>query len=271
MTSAEDWLKQHEQYFLRDPVVKELTKGKVQSAIDSYKSLLDSCAPEQEVHDLLRENSYFFSELMRMHGQSPLYSKIKLGNEYETDFVYFDLGSFGPDWKLIEIERPGARLFTKSGSPTAELNHAIDQIRCWQDWIVENSAYAQKLMPGIRYPHGYVFIGRRSELTPDNMKKLRRLSYECRSYAHIHTLDRLTDGASYALHNINDESGGNWTVPLRAYLHKDLKNRKPRETFYWLDRALQGHRDTDHLHKWRNWDYPGSEYREELGFGDLGY
>ncbi len=269
--TLKDWAKKHEKHLLKDPALKTVTKEHVQSVIREYKSLLDNCAPEKDIHNLIRNNSYFFGGLMRMHGQTPLYSKIELGSEYVTDFVYFDLGSFGPDWMLIEIEPPSAKLLTKTGDPTAEFNHAIQQIRNWQDWLVENLDYARKLMPGIHYPYGYLFIGRRSELTPENKAKMKRISYDCRSFAHIYTLDRLADWASYALNDIKDEGGGNWTVPLRAYSHKDLVERKPPETFYWLSLSSTYPMYGEYLRKWHSWDYPGSDYRENRGEGDPGY
>ncbi len=108
-------------------------------------------------------------------------------------------------------------------------------------------------------------------MTRENTEKLKRLSYDCRTFAHIHTLDRLADWASWVLHDIDDERGGTWNVPLRAYSHKDLVDRKPPETFYWLDRALRGHPDADYLRRWHSWDYPGSEFREDDGADYLGY
>lgn len=266
-----DSVEKYEKHLLRDPEIKTITKERVQSVIREYKSLLDNCGPEQDIHNLIQNNSFFFSGLMRMHGQSPLYSKIRLGSDYVTDFVYFDLGSFGPDWKLIEIEVPSAKLFTKRGDPTAEFNHAIQQVRDWQDWLVENIDNARKLMPGIHYPFGYLFIGRRSELTPENKKKMKRISYDCRSFAHIHTLDRLADWASFALTYIKDEGGGSWTVPLRAYSHKDLVEQKPPETFYWLSRHLTTLFDPEYYREWHSWDYPGSDYRENERRGDPEY
>ncbi len=268
------FIKKHEGHYLRDPAVEKLTRGDVTRAIDEYISLLDASSDEKEIHNIIKENSYFFYGLMRMRGQSPLYSKVKLGNEYETDFLYFDLSSFGPDWKLIEIESPRANIFRKNGDTTAEFNHAIQQIRNWHDWITENLSYARTFMPGIRYPYGYLFIGRRAELTPRNKETMKRISYDCRSFAHIHTLDRLTDWARRALHDMKGEVGGSWTVPLRAFSHKDLLDRQPTETFYWLDRDLSAttaDMSAIHLQEWHSNDYPGGEGRAIDGDEDLGY
>src|SRR5260370_7432208 len=70
----------------------------------------------------------FFNGVLRLHGYSPLYSKIRLGSEYEMDFVCFDTGSYGPEWRLIEIEGPNKRLFTKSDDPSPHLSHPTQQV-----------------------------------------------------------------------------------------------------------------------------------------------
>ena len=69
-------------------------------------------------------------------------------------------------------------MFTKSGDPTSDLTHAIQQVRDWHTWIHVNVDYARKLMPLIEYRLGFVFIGRRSHLT--------NASNRCQAY----TVDR---------------------------------------------------------------------------------
>jgi len=96
---------------------------------------------------------------------TPLYSKVKLGHDYEVDFAWLYNDSFGPEWRLIEIEGPTAVLFTKSGNASATLTHAIQQARDWCDWIHQYLEYGQGLIPRISYPFCYIFLGRRKELT----------------------------------------------------------------------------------------------------------
>jgi len=151
---------------------------------------------------------------------------VNLGAQYEVDFAFFDLTSFGAEWNLIEIEAPSQRMFTKGGNPTAPLTHAIQQVRDWQAWVHENLDYARKLMPKIEYPMGHVFIGRRADLTLAARRKLRRLAYEHPSFLHIHTLDWFA-GAAHSVKDLLRGTPGNWAVPMQALSHADLAAGKP--------------------------------------------
>ncbi len=224
-----------ESHFKVDPLVRALTPKKVENDIAEYRSLLDECASEGRVHEFLASHSYFFNGIIRLYGWSPVYSKVKLGIEYETDFVCFDSGSLGPEWYLIEIEAPNKRLFTMSGVPSAALTHAIEQVRDWHAWVHDNADYARKLMPHIEYPLGYIFMGRRAELTPGTKKKLRRLVHDHRMILRIHTLDWLEWAARGVKDLIRDGKGGNWPVPMHAFTHQDLAKGRPPEARAWLE------------------------------------
>ena len=178
--------------------------------------------------------------MIRLYGYSPLYSKIRLGSEYEIDFVCFDTGSFGPEWRLVEIEGPNKRLFTKFGEPSAHLLHAIQQVRDWHAWIHENLDYARRLMPQIEYPLGYVFVGRRTDLSPSDQKKLRRLAYDNRALLKIHTLDRFESMARSVLTGVG-ERGGHWPVPMRALTHRDLSRGLPKKAAQWINGSFAVH------------------------------
>jgi hypothetical protein len=80
-----------------DPCVKALTPKQVEKDADEFKCLLDSLVSEQTLHEFLAYHSYFFNGIIRLSGVSPLYSKIRLGSEFEVDFACFDTGSFGPE------------------------------------------------------------------------------------------------------------------------------------------------------------------------------
>jgi hypothetical protein len=108
-----------------DPLVKALTPEQIQKDISEFERLLDDRVNEQKLHEFLAYHSYFFNGIIRLTGASALYSKIKLGSEFEIDFACFNPGSAGPQWHLIEIESARHSLFTNAGDPTAPLTHAI--------------------------------------------------------------------------------------------------------------------------------------------------
>jgi hypothetical protein len=222
-------------HFPIDPLVKALTVDKVDQDIKEYERLLDQRCSEQDVHEFLSTHSYFFNGILRLYGASPIYSKIRLGSEYEVDFACFDTGSFGPEWYLIEIESPSKKMFTKSGDPTSGLTHAIQQIRNWHTWIRENLDYTRKLMPLIEYPLGYVFIGRHSHLTQKTKTKLRRLAHDHRMFMRIHTLDWLSGAARSVKYLLRAGDAGTWPVPMNALSHLDLAGGKPDMAREWLN------------------------------------
>ena len=235
-----------------DPLVRALTSEGVQRDIKEFRRFLDAKASERVIHKFLANHSYFFNRLIRLDGSCPLYSKIELGSDYEIDFAFFDSGSNGPEWILIEIESPSKSLFTKSGNPSAHLTHAMQQIRNWQSWIQDHSDYARKPMPLIEFPLGCIFMGRRNEITQEGRKLLRRLRYECRQYLEIHSLDWFIDSARTVV------GGGWWRLPMRALSYTDLKKGLPSNARRYIQIFADGgphHEYPAEIIRDREWKY----------------
>jgi hypothetical protein len=216
-----------------DPEFKRLTVTRVNKDIASFRKLLDSRAPEREVHRFLQARSYFFNGALRLSGRCPLYSEIRLGHEYVVDFAWCDTGSVGPEWRLVELEGPTRKAFKKSGHPTAWLTHAIDQVRDWHTWVHENLAYARQLMPRIEYPLSCVFVGRRHDLTEATSKRLRRIIFEQRMFMEIHSLDWFVSAAKSVKTLVRGR--GYWCVPMHALSHADLSRGLRSETIEYLN------------------------------------
>jgi hypothetical protein len=211
-----------------------LTVAKINSDIAEYEALLDSKASENAVHAFLASHSYFFNGFMALLSDSPLYSKIRLGSEYVTDFTWVLLTSFGPEWRLVEIEAPEHRIFRADGDFSAALNHAVQQVRDWVRWCEENISTARSLMPAIQYPMGFVFIGRQSELATQSARdKLRQLNYQNRNYVQVRTLDSLAGAAASVKNLVTDyeDETREWElpIPMNALSHADLARGLPEE------------------------------------------
>jgi hypothetical protein len=209
---------------LIDPEVSKLTSETVKSHVEEFRALLDKNSKEEVIQAFLESHSYFFSGPLDLFGLSPLYSKIKLGSEYITDFAWFGINSLGCEWNLVEIEAPGEPLFNVKGDPSASLTHALRQVRDWQYWVHKNNDFARKLLPNVLSPMGYIYMGRHVELkAKEKQDALQRLSYDNRGQLRIHTLDRLTYSAFGVAKSLIGETGrGNWSVPMKALTHKDL-------------------------------------------------
>lgn len=220
-----------------DPAVAALTALQVERDVIEYEALLDKNVPEARVHEFLATHTYFFNGALRLFGFSPVYSKTKLGCDYEVDFAWLDSSSFGPDWHLVEIEAPSTRLFTKGGNPTAELTHAVQQLRDWHSWLHDHLEYARRLMPQIEYPLCYIFMGRRKELTPALKKKAKRFVYDHRPICRIHTLDWFS-AAARSVVSLMRNGGGCWPVPMKALSHTNLAGGLPKQARRFVDRFI---------------------------------
>lgn len=192
--------------------------------IKRFVRLLDRNASEQAIHRFLATHIHFWNGLLRLVGEGgPLYSKIRLGADYEVDFVFVDTGSNGAEWHLVEIEPPHFRLFNARGDPSRELTHSLAQVRAYQRWIERNRAFADSFMPGVDHPMGHVFLGRRAELGDEKAReRLRTLNIQNRAHVEIHTLDRFARMAESAV-GINEV-----LVPPVALTDRDLRRGLPK-------------------------------------------
>ncbi|MFI8033134.1 Shedu anti-phage system protein SduA domain-containing protein [Acinetobacter sp. ABJ_C3_5] len=93
---------------------------------------------EVELLELIRQNSFLLYELYsRKFGIQPAFHEINFGGVFRCDFAWLNDNSCGPEWVLVEIEKPNMRIFTKKKEPSSELNHAIEQIKSWQRYFDE--------------------------------------------------------------------------------------------------------------------------------------
>lgn len=94
---------------------------------------------EQKLLALLKENSFLFSDIYsRQYGVQPNFAEVPFGTKYRCDFCWLNDNSDGPEWVLVEVEKPNITLFTSSGDPSAQLNHAIEQVRAWDRYFSTN-------------------------------------------------------------------------------------------------------------------------------------
>ncbi|MGB8414444.1 MAG: Shedu anti-phage system protein SduA domain-containing protein [Candidatus Binatus sp.] len=228
-----------------------VTLEQIKSDISEYRSLLDSRVRENKVQEFLASHSYFFHTLLiDVVYPYPVFSKVRLGTEYETDFVGVIPSSFGPEWRLAEIESPKQCMFTDGGDPSAPLNHAIQQVRNWIRWCEDNISYAQRLMTGLKYPLGIVFCGRRSELTPATQDKLRQLNRN--PDIRIRTLDALIDGAR-AVEHFAKNGSVELDIPINTLSHVEPEHL-PEETRERLGYPIRDELSRRRLEP-RIWDY----------------
>lgn len=171
----------------------------ITNIIDSWNELLnDTTKTEHDYHAFISENAgLFFGDPQR---RFLTISKLKLGCDYETDFVIpYDSASLGFQYKLIEIQSPHDPLFTKDGKYSSALNEAINQIENWKRWANTHRDSLKQLLPSVYPLHAdeepnidYVIIIGRRDGNPEHLNRRNHLNnkgdYTIRSY------DHLTDG-----------------------------------------------------------------------------
>ena len=80
---------------------------------------------EIDLLKILKQNSFLFYDLFsRKWGVQPIFHEVSFG-KLRCDFLWLNDASSGPEWILVEIEKPQLKLFKKNGEPTYEFSHAI--------------------------------------------------------------------------------------------------------------------------------------------------
>lgn len=112
----------------------------------SLEPILENSREEDSQRYLADHPEILLATLGRSAYYNCLIPKFKFGNEYVSDFVFIEQGSFTADspWifiYLIELEPPTSAPFTKAGVYAKRLNGAIAQVTDWMGWIRSNDAY----------------------------------------------------------------------------------------------------------------------------------
>ena len=105
---------------------------------------------ELKLLKVLKDNSFLFYELYtRKWGIQPNFCEVSFGGELRCDFVWLNDNSDGPEWVLVEIEKPKMKIFTKAKEPTAQLNHAIEQVKTWDRYFSINPSEKERIFGAV--------------------------------------------------------------------------------------------------------------------------
>lgn len=137
------------------------------SLLDEFETLIAADLREEEYQQFLTEHPALLDPLA-----AEVLPRQRLGTEYATDYA---VRRHDDRWLLVEIERPQDRIFTIGNDFQARFTHGYGQVLDFQQWVDEHRPYAEAAMPSIVVPRGLLVIGRRSELTQRQTKKLAQL------------------------------------------------------------------------------------------------
>lgn len=105
---------------------------------------------ETDLLRVLKNNSFLFFHLYtRKGGIQPVFREISFGGKLRCDFAWLNNNSDGPEWVLMELEKPKMRIFNTNGKPSAELNGAIEQVKSWQRYFNENPAEKKRIFGAV--------------------------------------------------------------------------------------------------------------------------
>src|SRR4051794_29047160 len=115
-------------------------------ALHKWRSLIEQPLDEHVYQSFVAEHAGLF--LPTSIHEAVVISKLKLGSEFETDFVVVkDDFSFGLKYTLIELETPHSKLFPSLNKPSNRLNSALARIASCRQYIEEHRAESRQLFP----------------------------------------------------------------------------------------------------------------------------
>jgi hypothetical protein len=149
---------------------------------EKFFQLVRSKPREEEVQRFLSSNPIIFHFLspIRLFEKPPILSK------HQADFAILD--SRGT-LVFIELERPDVLLLRKDGAASAEIEHAISQVRDWlylyekhRSAVLECLEIQEREVTRVK---GLVIAGRDEGSDPDNLRKFKwqdRGAIDCQTY-----------------------------------------------------------------------------------------
>jgi hypothetical protein len=124
---------------------------------------------ELQLLKILKENSFLFYELYsRKNGIQPNFSEISFAGEMRGDFAWLNDNSDGPEWILIEVEKPKMNLFKQNNDPTFELNHAIEQVKSWDRYFDKNPSEKKRIFGAVSKFRYILIAGTRKDWQTEN-------------------------------------------------------------------------------------------------------
>lgn len=111
-------------------------------ALEKFEQLIEENAVERELQNILTEcpELFYFRPDCSARIVIP---NVWLSRDNQIDFILGDVTTFGLQWTMVEIERPGTPVFIKSGDFAHEMTHAMGQIDKWRIWLSEGRNLAQ--------------------------------------------------------------------------------------------------------------------------------
>lgn len=129
---------------------------------------------EQDLLSLIHKNCFLLSDLYhRKWGALPPFHEVSFGGQFRCDFAWLNDNSDGPEWVLVEFERPNLILFTQKGDPSAVFNHAVEQVKSWERYFEEHPAEKKRIFGAVKKFRFVLVAGEYKDWTTEKAAKYR--------------------------------------------------------------------------------------------------
>lgn len=137
--------------------------------IQYLRKELDSvfeCNSERKLLKLIQQNTILLCSLYyRKYSPQPVFSEIPFGSDYRCDYLWLNDNSDGPEWTIVEVEKPRMPLFTNIGDPRNGLNHALEQLKHWRLFFDKNQDLKRNLFRSVGRFRWILVAGSKEEWT----------------------------------------------------------------------------------------------------------
>lgn len=130
---------------------------------------------ETQLLSTLKDNSFLFYELYsRKGGIQPVFREINFGGGLRCDYAWLNDNSDGPEWVLVEVEKPKLELFRKDNNePTHQLNHALEQVKSWRRYFDERPGEKRRIFGAVARFRFILVVGAKEDWEGEHASKWR--------------------------------------------------------------------------------------------------
>jgi hypothetical protein len=200
------------------------------------KEVLASFANDSETDLLkvLKDNSFLFYDLYdRKYGIQPVFRELNFGAVFRCDFAWLNDKSSGPEWVLVELEKPKMPLFNADGKPTAKLQGALEQVKTWDQYFEENKGEAKRIFGAVAEFRFILVAGSGEHWGTEHAQKWRIYNHK-RFHIEIRSMDTFLRAIKIAKEH---------PAELWSFKEKPVTLPHTRLESYW--------REYDYMDRWR--------------------
>lgn len=105
--------------------------------------------------------------------------------------MWLNDNSDGPEWTIVEIEKPRMKLFTNKEEPTYRLNHAIEQVNSWRRYFDETPSEKGRIFGAVARFRYIIVAGTAEDCSTEKARKWRIFNNKI-SYLEIRSSNTFT-------------------------------------------------------------------------------